>query len=372
MSTTDPPERESTPADTPHVSTIDEAAYCVLFARPDTDALVAASLVAAARHAYGKHFQVSVVRTPQELADRLHATDDTATSIAIGPESTDIPSVSRRPLSRWGYEVASKMGAEPDPLLTLAGLAATDMDPGEDAQDILEDTDLEPAPGVAVPTSDIVDGLTHMTLVHAAFSGNLDQTSEALADLGEDPSSTTVASFLGLSIAGSDSVPDRAATAIERAIRPYRTSHRFQTLGGYADVLSALAREAPGLAIALAFDRGDADRALSIWRERAVEVHAAVRDADCVQKKDITVARVDGPLEPTASLLRDFKASKSTVVAVSGENVAIAGTAPTVGDSFEMAVSEVGGSGFGRGLEGYANVPPSEFDEFLDVLRAEL
>ncbi|MFB6160835.1 MAG: exonuclease RecJ, partial [Haloferacaceae archaeon] len=110
----------------------------------------------------------------------------------------------------------------------------------------------------------------------------------------------------------------------------------FATLGGYADVLDAVAREAPGVGVALALGgRGDVDpreAALEAWRRHATAVHGHLRAATTARYDGAYVARVEtatlGRLVTAAGLLRDFRSPEPVALAVADGGAAAAATAP--------------------------------------------
>ena len=280
MNTTDRPENRATPGDGGIATTIREAGLCRLVATAGGDAVAAATLLATGCDAAGVPYHVCTVRTREELRSRLAAADPDADAIVVGADAHDAPGITDAPLSRRAHEIASDLGADPDASLALAGIVAAGVDPADAAPGLLDRADVAPTPGVAVPTDDLGDGLAHTTLVHADFSGERRRVEAELDEIGGSPEPRDVASLLALAAAGPASASRRSATAIERAVRPYRIPAPFSTVGGYADVLSALSRRSPGLAIALAMTGESREVALSAWRERAVRIHGAVRSAD--------------------------------------------------------------------------------------------
>lgn len=368
MSTTDPPEGEHTP-EPAHLSIVRGADHCVILARADGDAVAAAGILAAACQTAGTSVQVCVVRTRRELRRRLEAADADSTPLVVGTTADDTPSVSRRLLSPWAFDLSKRVGGDPDPVLALAGVVAAGADPAEATPELLDAASLEPTPGVAIPTADLADGLAHSTMIHAAFSGDPDRLRGDLDEFDPGTAPETLASWLALTIAGPNAVPDRAGSAVERIFRPYRTEDGFETVGGFADVLDALAREAPGAAVSLAFGGSDPETARSIWRDRSSRVHDAVRDADCSSRDELTVAFVDGPVEPTARLLRAYRVETPTVVAVDEGTLGIASAAPSAGESLVRAAGRDDGSGMARGRTGFARIPNDVLESVLDTLE---
>ena len=372
MNATDRPESGGTPGDGGIATTVREARLCQLLPRADGDAVAAAAILAGACDAADTPYHVSAIRTREGLRSRLASADPDADAVVIGARAPEQPALSGSSASREAHEVASALGVSPDPALALAGVVAAGADPADATPGLLERADAEPVAGVAIPTDDAADGLAHTTLAHAAVSGKRERVVEELDGLGADPDPRDVASLLALAVAGSDGATARSATAVERAIHPYRIPGPFRTVGGYADVLSALARRAPGLALALAMTGEGREAALSAWRERAVRTHDAVRSAETARYDGLTVARIDGPVAPTARLLRDFRSPEPGVLAVGDGEAAIATVSTGAGDAIEAAAEAAGDSGLGREDRGYARFEPERTDAFVDAARGAL
>ncbi|MFB6191956.1 MAG: hypothetical protein ABEI11_01400, partial [Haloarculaceae archaeon] len=235
-----------------------DAGFVRVVASPDGDALAALGLLAGALRDTGTPFQAAVSAFPGEAGTEADAT------VALGTAAGDA-SIADGPLAPVAYAAARELGGDPDPALALAGAIAAGERADGDEVDLGGAADgFDRAPGVAIPTVEpdtdgdgatagdgeaLADGLAHATLVHApALSGDPSAARESLATLS-DEAGRTVASLLAC--AAVDGAPPRAAVAVERAVRPH-VGGPFGTLGGYADVLDAVARERPGTAVALA------------------------------------------------------------------------------------------------------------------------
>jgi len=371
MAATDRDQEGSAPERAEVAAAIREADLCHLLVRADGDAIAAAATLARACEAAATPYQVSAVRTRADLRARLEGADPDAEPIVVGTTTPQVRSLPSSPVSTDAHAIARELDATPDPETVLAGIVAGGFDPAETAPGLLDRAGAEPTAGVAVPTDDLADGLAHTTLAHADFSGDSGAAADELAALGEDPDASRVASLLALAAAGPGGANPRAATAIGRAVRPYRIS-RFETVGGYADVLGALAHRSPGLGTALAMSGGGCEAALSAWRERGRRAHAAVRSGETARYDGLVVADVDGPVEPAARLLRDFRSPEPVVLAVGDGEAAIAAVEARVDEPIEAAAEAVGGSGLGRGRRGYAAFDPGESEAFVGALRGEV
>jgi len=336
---------------------------------------------------------------------------DDAVAVTIGADRGPhaIPGLGR-PASTDAFAIARALGVDPDPVVALAGVVAAGSVPGTDgsgdALEAAEHTDrVRRRPGVALPTVDLADGLAASMLVRTtSYSGDSEAARAALADLGlpadlDDDAHRRLASLVAVDVADAEGASTRAASAVERALRPYATvgdAAPFETVGGYADVLDALAREAPGTGVALALDSDPGDElraaALDAWRSHGLAAHRALDDATIGRYDGCLVARValaggdrseeDGDAAPDAAavlptvarLVRDFRSPEPVAVAVDeaagrlaaaatgGGRAAGGATAEPIGlgDACRSAASEVGGDGWGPPtVAGSQSAPPT-------------
>ncbi|MFB6097134.1 MAG: exonuclease RecJ [Haloferacaceae archaeon] len=328
-----------------------DAPFVRIVARADGDALAAAGLLARALRDVDVPFQVRV--DPDPAAQAATAADELTLAVgATAPDAAHSLAATDGAASVRAFATARALGVEPDPVLGLAGAVAAGVTPGAAGSDALlavaEERDLlERRPGVAVPTRDLGDGLAHSTLLHAPFSGAMERTRAVLADLDlpaelDADAHRRVASLAAVETVGADGATPRSAEAVERALRPYATpAGPFETVGGYADVLGAVAREQPGTGVALALGRatdaeGDGasvaqavrERALDAWREHALLAHTELRDATTGRYDGLFVARLDaagdvGRLATAARLLRDFRSPEPVALVVSDGAAAV-------------------------------------------------
>jgi len=337
-----------------------EAAFATLVARADGEALAAAGLLATACESAGTAYQVATVRTRRELETRLEAADESATPVTVGVPDED--GLADDP-AQTAFEAAEALGASPDPAVALAGSVAGGGDP-EDAPALADSFDRRP--GIAAPTDDLADALAHTVLAHVECSGDPDAASAVVADVGEADAARRVASVLAIDAVTADGATERAAETVGRAIHPH-AGGPLETVEGLADVLNALATEAPGQAIALALGTGS-EPALAVWREHARAVHAAVRDADTERHAGLLVARTDGPVEAVARLLRDCRAPEPAVLAVGGGEAALA-TVETPAEPVVTAAEAVDGSGLARETAGYARFDADHTEDVIEGVR---
>ena len=153
-----------------------------------------------------------------------------------------------------------------------------------------------------------------------------------------------------------------AAEAVETVLRPYATPNGpFATLGGYADVLSALAAETPGLAISLALGAPSiTDEALDTWRDHASAAHAALTEPISGRYEGVFVLRVDtdrpAALPTVARLARQFRSPEPVALVVTADPVdgqrhaaaaAEADDPQGLADALSSVVTEFGGTAGG-------------------------
>ena len=333
------------------------APFVRLFGHADGDSLAACGLLAVACRDRSIPFRIHISADP--TGDAVDATEGDDSELSGDADGNDTAADSRtlvvtrghtraspdlavpapdksQPASVAAAAISRELGVEPDPVLGLAGVIAAGETPGDAGSDGLlaaaETADLVARrPGVAVPTADLATDLAHSTQLDAPFSGDVEAARELCADLGvpTDADATTdaetrtqLASAVAVATATADPAASRAADSVEAALRPYATpTAPFATLGGYADVVSALAREAPGLVVSLAGGASGAKtEALDIWREHAAAAHAALNAPTTGRYEGVSVLRIttDRPtVMPTvARLTRAFRSPEPVALVV--------------------------------------------------------
>lgn len=359
----------------------DSADHLRIAVRADGDALAAAGIVAAACEALGTTYQVCPVRTVADLERRLGAADDGATALVVGAEAPDAVSIAGDRPSLTALEAAERLGADPDPVLALAGVVAGGGRLGDVPERIHERADLERRPGIAAPALEAVDALAHTTLAHTAFSGDVEGARAAIESAGVGTAGEArsaaddrrLASLLALGALEGPGASVTAATSIERAVRPSATAGPFATLEGYADVLCALAERAPGLGVAIALGASATEPALEAWRGHARAVHGGVRGAD---RRDadgdgLLVAEAGGPPVGVARLLRDYR-SAAPAVLVLGDGEAGLATTGTGAAAIEPAATAAGGTALAGPRTGYARLEPDGSGTLVEAVREAL
>ncbi|ELZ12631.1 hypothetical protein C479_04522 [Halovivax asiaticus JCM 14624] len=351
---------------------IESAGFVTLLARPDGDALAAAGVLARALAARETPYQVSLGER-SERATRV-ATDDDAVTVALGPladendptdDGTDIggnPDVrildpEAGSLTGQAVALVDELDADtegaadrdgtatagPDPALALAGTIAAghaeaDAEAVATVVEIAREAGrLDRQPGVAIPTADPVDGLAHSTLVRAAWSGDEAAVAEAIGDAN----GRQLASIVAIDAVGHGQATERAATTIDRFVRPDGTPDGpLATAGGLADVLTATAHTSPAAAIALAIGHGGTDAALDAWRTHGEAVHAAIDGADAERHDGVYVLRLDeetpdlartDAIESVAGLVAATSTPEPLVCVVGDDRLGLATTDEPVG-----------------------------------------
>ena len=329
-------------------STLESADFVRLIARADGDTLVASGLLASALDAVKTPFQVTVARTVAARSDRVHTStseDDVTVVVGTADAAADADDVVQlaaadRPATLEAIDLVRELDATPDPVVALAGIVASGGDPGAGESEWLETTAhdrglLEQRPGVAIPTTDPVDGLAHSTRLHAPWSGDLDATREALGDaVGGDPADfdaddhRAIGSLVALDVVGAGDAVDAAAETIGRALRPDATPDGpFETLGGFADVLEATVSVEPGTGVALAMGYDVRERALAVWREHGRRTHAALRDASTGRYDGLSVIGIDdGPVDAVAQVGAAYRSPEPAVLVISDRTESDDGT----------------------------------------------
>jgi len=364
---------------------LSEARFVRVVASADGGALAAGGVLASALDGHDVPFQVRVIAAPDDRAWRTDGSDEHVVAVGLGGEDADVdadavvdPAEAPTTVSAW--RIAGEIGGEPDPTLALAGAVADGVTPGANGTaPLLEAADLERGPGVAVPTADLADGLGHSTLVHASFSGDESAAGAALADLSlpaelDESARREVASLVA--IEATEGAPARAATAVERFLRPYATpAGPFETLGGYADVLDALAATAPGIGVALALGHEVRATAIDEWRDHARRVHDGLRSAHTGRYDGVFVARHDDwPTATAARLLRDYRSPEPVALAVGdGEATLAGGGDRELGPVARAAATAVDGRACGTGRRArIAFDPETEVTDIATAVREAL
>lgn len=312
-------------ADSGLVAVIESAGFVRVLSRADGDAVAASGLLTRALAERGIPYQCSVGATVADRSARLKS-DGNEVTVVVG----DSPSTGHRlapegPATPRACEIVADLDVDPDPILALAGAAAAGIEPenGELVR-LRESADddglIESSPGVVTPT-DAADGLTHTTLCRGPWSGDPDAAESMVEAADREPTAT--ASAVAIDVVGGEA-SRRAAHAVERVLRPARIAgdHPFATVEGYADVLCALARTAPGLGVALA--AGDPGRVreqvLEAWREHGRRAHAALDGAATCRYDGLVVVETDDAVEAVARMVADYRSPEPAVLAIDEEN----------------------------------------------------
>jgi len=315
------------------VPALADAEFVRVTAAPTGGSLAAAAMLAATCDERDVPYQVRVAHSAPApgVADATHVT--------IGVETPDADVAFATDVANAAYDAALELGDAPSPVLAFAGALA---DGGEPSSDVREAADLGRRPGVGIPTADLAAGLAHTTRVHASFSGDEQAAGATLAELGlppelDDDARRRLASAVALDATGGGF--ERAADAVSAVLRPHETPDGpFRTVEGYADVLDALAWDAPGLGVALALGRVDRTPALDAWRSHAADAHAAVRAADPARHSGVVVADAGTAHSTVARLVRDYRAAEPAALVVGSGTAALATTDTDARDVLPDAV----------------------------------
>ena len=375
------------PAPDALASVLAGAPFVRLVATDDGDALAAAGTVARALRERAVPFQVRVSRDPApETVD-----DDVVVTVGTDRGPHAIPGAGR-PASTTAFAVARELGVDADPVVVLAGVVAAGSVPGTDGSgDALDAAEragvVSRRPGVAVPTADLADGLAASTLVRTPYSGDVEAARAALASLGlpaelDEDARRRLASLVAVDVAAAPDASARSASAVGRALRPYAIdAGPVETVGGYADVLDALARAAPGTGVALALAADPSDglttAAVDAWRSHGTAAHRAVDAATTGRYDGCVVARVDAPaavLPTVARIVRDFRSPEPVAIVLdeaSGRVAAAAADDRGIGDACRAVARETGDDGWGDAARG-GLVVDGDPTEALAALRGRV
>lgn len=385
MSTTGRQE-SSTPEPSAIAAQLREADFVHVVSAQTGDGVAAAGQLVNALDAQGCPYQTSVVGLPASVTCETDA--DVTVSTGRPTAQADVTlGTGDRTASESAFEVAAGFGSA-DPVLALAGHLTTGKGCTDRLAGALAEEGIERRPGVSVPTADQLDGLTHSTLFHASFSGMPDEARDIFGHLDafetdrddtrrlEPDEWRQLASALALVVAREGT--ERGAIDVERSLRPY-VAGPFETVGGYGDVLDAVAYDRPGRALTLAVACGDTSDALDCWREHGTRVHGAIREANTGRYNGLFVVRCPGetPLEPVARLLAAYRAPEPVTLAIAdGRAVAVANSEGAVDVGTTMAETATALDGTGDGTRTRARAvfegEASEFVlEFRDQCRTE-
>jgi hypothetical protein len=369
-----------------------DAGFVRLVATADGDALAATGVLARALDSLGVPFQASVAEPPASPASGTEADVTVALGRADATADHAVPA-GTTPVSETAFLIAQELGDAADPLLALAGATAAETEPSGTLVEAATAAGTERRPGVAIPTTDVADGLGHSTLVHAPFSGDPERVKAALADLNllaeatgdadlDEEAHRRIASMVAIRTVGADGASERAAEAVERVLRP-AAGGPFETVGGYADVLDSVAREQPGTGVALALGHDTRAAALDAWRTHSDRAHQALRSATTGRYDGLFVARgsaadlgvtdpADVPVGTAARLLRDFRSPEPVALFVTDGRAAAA----TVGDrdldaTMREAAEAVDGTGAGSARRAQARFE-TDTAEFIMAFREAL
>lgn len=385
MSTTGRPD-ESAPAASDIAARLGEAELVRLVAAATGDGVAATGLLATALEDRGVAHHTSVVALP-EPAQRATDADVTLALGRPSPEADVDLGTDGRPASSSALSIASELGAV-EYELALAGIVAAGATPSSDVLGAAAERGIERRPGIATPTTDLVDALAHSSLVHAPFSGDVEAAEDTLASLDSEASESRaepldeevgrpLASLAALCVCADEKSAPQAAVSVERFLRPLAApGGRFETVEGYADVLDAVARERPGLAVALALGAVEPADVLDSWRTHTRRAHEAVRTASTGRYDGLYVVRCDGdrPLGTVARLVAEYRSPEPLVLAVDDrEAVAVAadgGGTGHLGSRIGEAATSVGGRGDGTATYGRA-VFDCDATEFVVAFREE-
>lgn len=357
MSTANSPTDPHADGPSSAADTVSAADLVRLVAAGTGDGVAAAGLLAAVCEHRDVAYQCSVEPLPDPAG--RDTTADATVALGRPARRADVVLGTTRSASAAALAVAREFDTVGDreTILALAGTLAAGRPPGEGLLGAAETLDRRA--GIALPT-DRPEALARSTLLCGPFSGDPDRARELLA--GTD-SGRERASQVALSVAADEALTARGAERVTDLLCPY-LGGPVGTVGGYGDVLDALARTDPGRALALAL--GDDIEVLPTWRETGGEIHATLADARTGRYDGLFVARYpDGaPVGAVARLLETYRSPEPATLAVAGKRCVLRSRDPSVdaGRAVETVAAELGGTGAGTPTRGRARIDaePSE------------
>jgi len=340
-------------------SVLSSAEFVRVTAAPTGGSVAAAAMLAGACDERAVPFQVRVARSAPASLDT-----EAASHVTVGITDEDADASVTEDVANEAFTLTSEAGGDPDPVLAFAGAVADGVEP---SSDVREAAGLDRRPGVGVPTADLAAGLAHSTLFHASsFSGDEQAAGATLAELELPPELDESARRRLASVVALDATADagpRATEAVAAGLRPHATPEAvFETVEGYADVLAALAWDAPGLGVAFALGAADRTDAVEAWRAHARDAHQTVRAADPARHRGVVVVDAADAQPTVARLVRDYRAEEGAVLAV-GDGAAALAT--TDADAREVLPESVGSSRL-------ATTETSDEDALVETVRGAL
>ncbi len=323
-----------TPAPETTATRLQTASLVRILTRQTGDAIAAAGLLGRALTDFGVPFQITPTPSRAERARRVERGDEEALTVAIGTvDHADITIGGPQATTTVIDILQEATDHNPDPLLALAGCVAGGIMP--DAKpDLLgqaEATGLEQQPGVGLPTTDRTTGLAATLWLHGPFSGRPDRVETLLSDVGltaDEPLTDAKRKRLAslAAIGGTNGpYPEQAAATIDQALHPY-VGGPFETIAGYAEVLSVVSRDTPGVAIGVALGSDLVETARSIWASHAMAAHQGLRAATTERYGGLYVLVIEeGPAETIAALAHRVQSPEPTTLVVGPTRIAVRG-----------------------------------------------
>lgn len=310
-------------------SVLSGAEFVRVTVAPTGGSVAAAAMLAGACDERAVPFQVRVARSASASLDG----DDATSHVTVGIDAESADASVTEDMANEAFALAREAGGDPNPVLAFAGAVA---DGGDPSSDVREAAGLDRRPGVGVPTADLAAGLAHSTLFQASFSGDEQAAGATLAELEFPPELDESARRRLASVVALDATEDaspRATDAVEAGLRPHATPDSvFETVEGHADVLAALAWDAPGLGVAFALGAADRTDAVEAWRSHGRSAHETVRAAEPARHRGVVVVDATDSQPTVARLVRDYRAEEGAVLAVGDGDAALATTDANAGE----------------------------------------
>ena len=320
---------DATPATDAVATLLRDAEFVHLVGRTDGDALAAAGILGNALDALDTPYQVSLASSAADAEDRLLDGGSaiglgldvgtaalTAGSVALGAFETAV-----------GLDTDTADDLDPDPILAIAGAVAGGFAPQGPALEAAQNQGVERRPGLGLPTADIGAGLAYSGWLHGSFSGDEQAAGAFLAELDlpaelDADAHTRLASAVALDVTDSE---DGAVDSLDRVLAPLGGAAPFETVGGYGDVLDALATSDPGTGLSFVLGYADRSDAVDVWKEAGERLHRTLERLSVSSTGDIAAGSVEN-VAPSrvARLARDFRITESSVLVSGPDSIALA------------------------------------------------
>lgn len=181
-------------------------------------------------------------------------------------------------------------------------------------------------PELGIPTAEPVPGLAYSRWIHAPFSGDEAAVADEFDDLGIPEDTLEKGEWHTIrSLVTVDMAIDGSLDATRTFCTPDPAADPCYSTEGFADLLDAVGREHPGLAITLALDRTTTTSVLDVWADHCQVVHEAIDKASVGRFDGFTILDApECPVESAAITAARTISTEPTVLVRTDTDVGIA------------------------------------------------